>query len=144
MKSQRRGALPVAAKPYRLLDAVGHRIARDVLLGSDLGGAPLMIQIGPQRLPDLVHARVILGERAQVPPQLFDQLRWLRTQTKLPLCVGFGISKPEHVRLLKDAADGIIVGSAIVRQLEQIGPKSEKEVVGAIGQQVAALIDALK
>ena len=40
----------------------------------------------------------ITGERSQMPPQLLDQLRWLRSQTNLPLCVGFGISKPEHVQ----------------------------------------------
>src|SRR5205807_4237942 len=45
----------------------------------------------------------ITGERAQIPPQLVEQLRWLRSQTDLPLCVGFGISKPEHVHLLREA-----------------------------------------
>ena len=85
----------------------------------------------------------ITGERSQMPPQLLDQLRWLRSQTNLPLCVGFGISKPEHIRALRDVADGFIVGSALVRHLEQIGPRSEKDVIGTIGRQVAALVDAL-
>jgi len=35
----------------------------------------------------------ITGERTELPPDLLNQLRWLRTQTSLPLCVGFGISK---------------------------------------------------
>ena len=61
----------------------------------------------------------ITGERAQLPPDLLDQLAWLRTQTDLPLCVGFGISTPDHVRALRGAADGVIVGSAIVRRLGQ-------------------------
>jgi tryptophan synthase alpha chain len=38
--------------------------------------------------------------------------------TDLPLCVGFGVSKPEHIRDLKDIADGVIVGSAVVKKLE--------------------------
>jgi tryptophan synthase alpha chain len=38
--------------------------------------------------------------------------------TDLPLCVGFGVSKPEHVRGLKAVADGVIVGSALVKKLE--------------------------
>ena len=57
----------------------------------------------------------ITGERDRLPPELLDQLAWLRTQTDLPLCVGFGVSRPDHVRMLRDAADGVIVGSALVR-----------------------------
>lgn len=86
----------------------------------------------------------ITGERAQMPPDLVEQLRWLRTQTDLPLCVGFGISKPEHVRLLRDAADGVIVGSALVRRLGEVGAKSADAVVRDIGDQVAALVGALE
>jgi tryptophan synthase alpha chain len=85
----------------------------------------------------------ITGERAQIPPQLLEQLRWLRTQTDLPLCVGFGISKPEHVRLLREAADGIIVGSALVRHLGEIGAKSAEAVIGEIGERVTSLVNAL-
>jgi tryptophan synthase alpha chain len=85
----------------------------------------------------------ITGERAQIPPQLVEQLRWLKTQTDLPLCVGFGISRPEHVRLLRDAADGVIVGSALVRNLGLVGAKSENEVIQEIGAQVTSLMDAL-
>jgi tryptophan synthase alpha chain len=44
----------------------------------------------------------------------------IRPQTDLPLCVGFGISKPEHVIQVKQAgADGAIVGSALVRIIEE-------------------------
>ncbi len=60
----------------------------------------------------------ITGERDKLPEELLGQLRWLRSQTDLPLCVGFGISKPEHVHMLREEADGVIVGSAIVRCLE--------------------------
>jgi tryptophan synthase alpha chain len=83
----------------------------------------------------------ITGERAQIPSELIDQLRWLRTQTDLPLCVGFGISKPEHVRMLRDHVDGIIVGSALVRRLEQA--KSLPVLVQEIGEQVQTLAAAL-
>jgi tryptophan synthase alpha chain len=85
----------------------------------------------------------ITGERDRLPPELLDQLRWLRTQTDLPLCVGFGVSKPEHAATLRDAADGVIVGSALVRKLEQIGRRSADEVIVEIQELARALVDAL-
>ena len=60
----------------------------------------------------------ITGAREALPTALRDHLTRLRTMTDLPLCVGFGVSRPEHVRDLKDIADGIIVGSAVVKKLE--------------------------
>lgn len=62
----------------------------------------------------------ITGERAELPADLVDNLRWLKSQTDLPICVGFGISKPEHADLLKPVCDGLIVGSAIVRRIAKI------------------------
>ena len=61
----------------------------------------------------------ITGERDSLPPEISGQLAKLREMTKLPLCVGFGVSRPEHVRQLKPVADGVIVGSALVRHLEK-------------------------
>ena len=59
----------------------------------------------------------ITGERTALPTDLVDKLKWLRAQTDLPICVGFGISQPEHVDTLKPVCDGLIVGSAIVRRI---------------------------
>ncbi len=85
----------------------------------------------------------ITGIRDQLPAELLEQLRWLRGQTELPVCVGFGISKPEHARMLRDVADGIIVGSAIVRRVEQAGNRSLAEVAAEIGDLVQGLRGAL-
>jgi tryptophan synthase alpha chain len=62
----------------------------------------------------------ITGERSELPASLIDQLGWLRDQTKLPLCVGFGVSRPDQVAMLRPHVDGVIVGSALVRHLERI------------------------
>ncbi|HMF27224.1 MAG TPA: tryptophan synthase subunit alpha [Candidatus Cybelea sp.] len=85
----------------------------------------------------------ITGERAEMPPDLLQQLQWLRAQTALPLCVGFGISRPEHVRLLRDAADGVIVGSALVRKVEAKKPIDAivKDVGDLVNQLASALCD---
>ena len=55
------------------------------------------------------------GVRQELPRELIEQLKSLRAQSSLPLAVGFGISSPEQVGALSGVADGIIVGSAIVR-----------------------------
>jgi tryptophan synthase alpha chain len=70
------------------------------------------------------------GERAELPESLRSHLRNLRSLTDLPLAVGFGISKPEQVDTLRGVADGVIVGSAIVRRLE--GLSEERSDCGAI------------
>jgi len=85
----------------------------------------------------------ITGERSQIPPELMDQLRWIRTQTALPLCVGFGVSTPDHVTKLREGSDGVIVGSALVRTMAKAGAMSRPELVKAVGDQVAALAAAL-
>lgn len=85
----------------------------------------------------------ITGERDQLPEALLGQLRWLRHHTDLPLCVGFGVSRPEHVHMLREAVDGVIVGSAIVKRLEQVGRRPFEEVVREIGDLAGSLVAAL-
>jgi tryptophan synthase alpha chain len=85
----------------------------------------------------------ITGERDRLPEQLLDQLRRLRQETDLPLCVGFGVSRPEHVQMLRDHVDGVIVGSAIVRRLEQLGSKSVDSIIDEIGGLAKSLVAAL-
>ena len=58
------------------------------------------------------------GTRDQLPAELHDQLKSLRDMTDLPLAVGFGISRPDQVAGLRPLADGVIVGSAIVREFQ--------------------------
>ncbi len=59
------------------------------------------------------------GVQKTLEAAVSDTLAGLHTITKLPLCVGFGISKPEHVAQLKKAgADGAIVGSNLVAIIE--------------------------
>jgi tryptophan synthase alpha chain len=86
----------------------------------------------------------ITGERATIPPAVLDQVAWLKTQTELPVCIGFGISRPEHARMLAAAADGLIVGSAIVRRVAEGAGKPPDELAREIGDYVTTLIDALR
>jgi tryptophan synthase alpha chain len=85
----------------------------------------------------------ITGERTQLPPELVDNVGWLRTQTDLPICIGFGISRPEHVKLLAPVADGLIVGSAIVRRIAAAADEPREKVLRDVGEYVAGLLAAL-
>ena len=60
------------------------------------------------------------GARTELAPELAEMLKSLRTQTGLPLAVGFGISHPKQVDDLRELADGVIVGSAIMRYLQEL------------------------
>jgi tryptophan synthase alpha chain len=82
------------------------------------------------------------GVRNELPSELQDQLKWLKTKTDLPLAVGFGVSRPEQVESLRGVADGIIVGSAIVRQLEP--PAETKAAVTQVGEFAAEMLTATR
>jgi len=62
----------------------------------------------------------------------------------LPICIGFGISRPEHVRMLAPVADGLIVGSAIVRRVAEAATRPRQEVLREIGDYARGLLAALE
>ncbi len=84
------------------------------------------------------------GERSEIPHALLDQLRWLREETDLPLAVGFGISKPEHVEPLRDIANGVIIGSGIVRHLGRFatGEADRRGVLSDVRQLATQMVRA--
>jgi tryptophan synthase alpha chain len=85
----------------------------------------------------------ITGERDRLPEQLVGQLCWLRGQTEIPICVGFGISRPEQVRSLREVVDGVIVASVLVRRLEQAGTGPLDDTIRGVGDLAQSLADAL-
>ncbi|WP_165067112.1 tryptophan synthase subunit alpha [Paludisphaera rhizosphaerae] len=85
----------------------------------------------------------ITGERKALPEDLKANVAWLRTQTDLPICIGFGISSPEQVEELAEVADGLIVGSALVRRLADSATRSRADLVKEVGDFIGSLADAL-
>jgi tryptophan synthase alpha chain len=85
----------------------------------------------------------LTGERDGLSAALPDEVAALRRVSGLPVCVGFGISKPEHVRRVCAFADGAIVGSAIVRRIADAistgAPRDQivESVSGFIGELMA-------
>ena len=75
----------------------------------------------------------VTGAESEVPPEVTDLVARVRALTSKPVCVGFGISKPEHVRLVCSVADGAVVGSALVKSLhENWGTPGGEERISAL------------
>ena len=77
------------------------------------------------------------GERGALPPELGETVERVRAHTSLPVAVGFGISTPAHARAVAELADGVIVGSRIVRAAGEGGPAAVREVVGQLAEALA-------
>jgi tryptophan synthase alpha chain len=84
----------------------------------------------------------ITGERTSLPPGLEDKIAGVKQMTKRPVCVGFGISSAQHVRALAGKADGVIVGSALVRRINR-AVESRTDPVEAVRRFVAELSTGL-
>lgn len=69
----------------------------------------------------------VTGEQDQVSASVGPMVAALRAKTASPIAVGFGISRREHVEALRDEADGVVVGSAIVRLIETHGASPDLE-----------------
>ena len=61
----------------------------------------------------------VTGVQEDTATSLPETIARLRSTTKLPICVGFGISTPAQARSVGDLADGVVVGSALVKAAEQ-------------------------
>ena len=66
----------------------------------------------------------------------------IKAHTDLPVAVGFGISKPEHVAEVGSYADGVVVGSAIVRLIGKLG--DAQDTPEQVKKFVQGLADATK
>jgi tryptophan synthase alpha chain len=85
----------------------------------------------------------VTGARTALPEGLVDRVRWLRTKTDVPILVGFGISSPEQAREVAAVADGVIVGSALVRHLSEAAVAPRSELLEGIESTVRGLVAAV-
>jgi tryptophan synthase alpha chain len=69
----------------------------------------------------------VTGEQSSLATNIQEQVNVLKAATPVPVCVGFGISTPEQARTVAEVADGVVVGSAIVKVIGQFGKSSELE-----------------
>lgn len=77
------------------------------------------------------------GERDEVPPGLAELVERVRRATELPVAVGFGIATEEQARAVGELADGVIVGSRVVRAAGEQGADGVREVVSSLAAALA-------
>jgi tryptophan synthase alpha chain len=79
----------------------------------------------------------ITGERKSLPADLVQRVGRIAGRAKVPVAIGFGVSEPEQVAMLSQVADGVIVGSALVRRVATGDVDSVAEYVRALIEPLA-------
>ena len=80
------------------------------------------------------------GERAEVPVHLTELVADVESKSEVPVAVGFGIGSPEHAATVGRIADGVIIGSKLVRIAAEAAPG---EAAAAVGEFLAETVSAL-
>jgi tryptophan synthase alpha chain len=77
----------------------------------------------------------VTGEQAELAHTAREVAGRIRAVTDMPACIGIGVSTPDQAKTVCEVADGVVVGSALVRRLlEGVGPEGAAEFVGALRQ----------
>jgi tryptophan synthase alpha chain len=80
----------------------------------------------------------VTGARARLAEDLPAFLARVRTVTTVPLIVGFGISKPAHLKELRGVADGAVVASALVDLIERLPPEGRDAAIATFVKELKA------
>ena len=127
-----------------------HDEADEVRAACDAEGLALVPLVAPTTTPERIAAigadargfvyTVSLtgttGERDELPEGLAETVERVRASTDVPVAVGFGISTPDQARAVADVADGVIVGSRIVRAAGEGGA----DAVGSVVRELAGAL----
>jgi tryptophan synthase alpha chain len=127
-----------------------HDEAGEVRAACDAEGLALVPLVAPTTTPERIaeigaDARGFVytvsltgttGERDTLPDGLAQTVERVRASTSVPVAVGFGISTPEHARAVAEIADGVIVGTRIVRAAGEGGA----DAVGSVVEELAAAL----
>ncbi len=76
----------------------------------------------------IVSSLGVTGVRSEIKTDLASIMDSVKRFAKVPAAIGFGISTPEQAKKMSQLADGVIVGSAIVRLIEKYGDKAADEI----------------
>ncbi len=84
----------------------------------------------------------VTGMQTKVSDTIGERTALIRKHSDLPIAVGFGVSNPEQARQVAASADGVVVGSAIVSRIGELGEKPE--MVAEVASFVGTLSEAVK
>ena len=98
--------------------------------------------IAPTTPPARIARTGVTGERTDVAADMAQQVAAIKATTPLPVAVGFGVGNPEQVKTIASVADAVIVGSAIVKRIEQYG--SDPDLVRKVADFVRPLAQATR
>ena len=90
----------------------------------------------------LVSSLGVTGVRSEIKTDLTSIVEAIRRNTDIPCAIGFGISTPEQAARMAGLADGVIVGSAIVRLIEKYGRQAPEHVGRYVKEMKAAIMKA--
>lgn len=89
----------------------------------------------------IVSSLGVTGTRSEITTDLSSIIKVVRENTDIPCAIGFGISTSEQAKKMSEIADGVIVGSAIIKLIKKCGRESEKAVGEYIKSMKEAVID---
>lgn len=84
----------------------------------------------------------VTGARQDVPAELTEVVARIRAHASVPVCVGFGVSSPEHVRRISAFADGVVVGSSLVDLIH--AHRDDQDLLPRVYDYIAALKEATR
>ncbi len=84
----------------------------------------------------------VTGAQESIATGIAERVALIKSSTEVPVCVGFGISTPEQAAAVAAMADGVVVGSAIVKLIGKLGTSST--LASEVGALVKPLVDAVK
>ena len=88
----------------------------------------------------IVSSLGVTGARSEITTDLSSIVNVVRENTDIPCAIGFGISTPEQARKMAGIADGVIVGSAIIKLMAEYGTDAS----GPVGEYVKGMTNAIK
>lgn len=134
-------AVTAGADGLLLLDLPPQEATRNAELGAASGLKTIRLiapTTPPERLQEItdtaegfiyyVSREGVTGEQSSLSTDIAERVAAIRALTNVPVAVGFGISNPEQAATVAGLADGVVVGSAIVRKIGEYGSKPDLAV----------------